>query len=247
MDKNAQPNTAEMDNYKSATSQHHEQVENQILEEIREGRYVVTSRKPTIVNAIGAIQKTGGIHVRSLTTHICIYDSRLRFGARLSGGISQRLSQAIRRMMQRGSFNIVVYLDDYLVISDNYSDCMKGLNTLITLLRLLGFGIAWEKTAGPTRSLTFPGIKIGSESFRLSLPEDKVASLSTLLTGYKTKMRASCRQLQQLARRLSLAVHDVNGGRVYLQRVLDLLRSLKKADHKIHLADVFSEDITFWI
>jgi len=40
--KNAQPNTAEMHNYKSVTSQYHEQVENQIWEEIREGRYVVT-------------------------------------------------------------------------------------------------------------------------------------------------------------------------------------------------------------
>ncbi|KAK2149183.1 hypothetical protein LSH36_463g04022 [Paralvinella palmiformis] len=145
--------------------------------------------------------------------------------------------------MQRRGFNAVVYLDDYLVISHNYWDCMKGLNTLITLFRLLGFGIAWEKTAGPTRSLTFLGIKIDSESFTLSLPEDKVATLSTLLR----KIRASCRQLQQLAGRLSWAAHVVNGGRVYQQRVLDLLRPLKKADHKIHLTDAFRDDITFWL
>ena len=46
MDKNAQLNTAEMHNYKSATSQHHEQVVNQVREEIREGRYVITSTQP---------------------------------------------------------------------------------------------------------------------------------------------------------------------------------------------------------
>jgi len=114
-----------------------------------------------------------------------MYDSRLPFGARLSVGIFHRLSQAIRRMMQRRGFKIVVYLDDYLVISDNYFDCITGINTLITLLRLLGFGIAWEKTAGPTQSLTFLGIKIDSESFTLSLPE--VASLSTLLRGTKQR------------------------------------------------------------
>jgi len=164
---------------------------------------------------------------------------------RLSVVIFHRLSQAIRCMMQRRGFKIVVYLDDYLVISDNYLDCMTGPNTLITLLRLLGFGIAWEEMAGPTRALTFLGIKIDSESFTLSLPEDKVTSLSTLLRGYKTKMRASCRQLQQLTGRLSWAAHVVNGGRVYLQRVLDLLRPLKKADHKIHLTDAFRQDIAF--
>ncbi|KAK2138680.1 hypothetical protein LSH36_2617g00013 [Paralvinella palmiformis] len=150
-------------------------------------------------------------------------------------------------MMQRRGFNFVVYLDDYLVISDNYLDCLKGLYTLITLLRLLGVGIAWEKTASPTRSLTFLRIQINSESFTLSLPKDKVTSLRTLLTGYKTKIRASCRQLNQLAGRLSWAGHVVNGGRVYLQRVFDLLRQLKKGDHKFHLTDAFREDITFWL
>ena len=134
-------------------------------------------------------------------------------------------------MMQRRGFKIVVYLDDYLVISDNYLDCMTGLNTLITLLRLLGFGIAWEKTAGPTRSLTFLGIKIDNESFTLNLPEDKVTSLSTLLRGCKR----SCRQLQQLAERLSSAAHVVNGGRVYLQRWISSVHARKPFTKSISL------------
>ncbi|KAK2169991.1 hypothetical protein LSH36_5g09019 [Paralvinella palmiformis] len=121
--------------------------------------------------------------------------------------------------------------DDYLVISDNYLDCMTGLNTLITLLRLLGFGIAWEKTAGPTRSLTFLGIKIDNESFTLNLPEDKVTSLSNLLRGCKR----SCRQLQQLAERLSWAAHVVNGGRVYLQRWISSVHARKPITKSISL------------
>ena len=56
IDKNIQLEPAEMENYKSSTSQH-ALVEAQIRREISEGRYVVTPSKPTIVSAIGAIPK----------------------------------------------------------------------------------------------------------------------------------------------------------------------------------------------
>ena len=48
---------AEMNNYKSVTdSAVRDQVEKTLLEEIREGNYVVTDTKPTIVSALGAIR-----------------------------------------------------------------------------------------------------------------------------------------------------------------------------------------------
>ena len=40
-------------------------------------------------------------------------DTRLMFGARLSPSIFHRLSQCIRRMMQRRGYECVVYLDDF--------------------------------------------------------------------------------------------------------------------------------------
>ena len=49
---------AEMDNYKSVTNVATcDAVEDTLLEEIREGNYVVTDNKPTVVSAIGAINK----------------------------------------------------------------------------------------------------------------------------------------------------------------------------------------------
>ena len=86
MDNNAQANTAEMHNYKSATSQYHEQVENQIREEIREVRYVVTSTKPTIVSGIGAIQKSDDIHVR------LIHDASKPEGQGLNDYVSTKMN-----------------------------------------------------------------------------------------------------------------------------------------------------------
>ena len=49
----------ETDNYKSATSSH-QQVEQQILQEIKEGRYLVVEEKPQVISALGAIPKPDG-------------------------------------------------------------------------------------------------------------------------------------------------------------------------------------------
>ena len=49
---------AEMENYKSATDPAvRDQVESTLLEEIHEGNYILTDKKPTIVSALGAILK----------------------------------------------------------------------------------------------------------------------------------------------------------------------------------------------
>ena len=61
---------AELSNYKSATaSDVRDKVEKQIREEIRNGNYVVTQAKPTIVSALGAIPKPNTDKIRLI--HDC--------------------------------------------------------------------------------------------------------------------------------------------------------------------------------
>jgi len=81
----------------------------------------------------------------------------------------------------------------------------------------------------------------------LSLPPDKVTKLKDSLACFKARSRASCRQLQQLVGKLSWASHVVRGGRVYLQRCLDMLRPLKKPHHKVRLTPAFYGDIEWWL
>ena len=182
--------------------------------------------------------------------HSCstyMYDTRLPFGARFSPGHFHRLTQAVRRSMERRGYQVVAFLDDFLIIHDTKDGCMEALNYLITLLRRLGFAIAWDKTLGPSQRLTFLGLQIDSVAYSLSLPEDKVSNLYDLLFSFLHRSRASCRQLQQLAGKLSWAAHVVNGGRIYLQRVLDHLRPLQKPNHKTRLSPQFKLDIRWWL
>ena len=53
-----------------------------------------------------------------------LIDKRLPFGARKSPSIFNRLTQAVRRMMSRKGFNVITYLDDFLVIGTSFENCL---------------------------------------------------------------------------------------------------------------------------
>lgn len=87
------------------------------------------------------------------------YDSKLPFGSRAAPGIFHRLSQAVRRMMSRQGFIVVVYLDDFLICEKTKNRCALAMRFLISLLRKLGFSINWKKEVDPSQVLVFLGIE----------------------------------------------------------------------------------------
>ena len=176
-----------------------------------------------------------------------LVDTRLPFGARLSPSHFHRLTQAVQRMIQRRNINCIVYLDDFLITSPTFDQCKSDLSTVISLLRSLGWSIAWNKVTGPSQTLTFLGIDINTINMSLSLPQAKVEIYKCVLRDFLTRSRASQKQLQRLLGKLSWASTVVQGGRVYQQRLLDLLRPLRRPSHKVRLSTEFKEDIRWWL
>lgn len=302
-------------NYRSC-GEFKEEVEAQILEEIAEGRYLVTQEKPTIVSALGALPKPdGGIRLihdasrpcgqavndyaslesriafqsvrdatelltessfmakidlksayRSVSTnsqhhHLAglqwkfkghteftfLKDTRLPFGARLSVQAFHRLSKAIQRFMAKRGIKTIVYLDDFLVVGNDREECLQAMNTLIKLLRDLGFYIAYSKLEGPTQRLTFLGIEIDVRAGVLRLPQKKLSELHSLLSTFLLRTRASLRQLQHLAGRLVFASNIIKGGRSFLHYVFEQIRMLKQAHHKALLSDKLKSELRWWL
>ena len=174
-------------------------------------------------------------------------DTRLPFGSRLAPGIFHRLTQAVRRMMQKRGFNVVAYLDDFFIHESTLERCSLAINELICLLRELGFSINYNKVEGPATKITFLGIVIDSVSFTLELPKGKLDEFYVMLTQFASRKRASLRQLQQLAGRLNWACQVVKGGRSYLRRILDIIKPLKLSHHKAVLPPSFFADIHWWL
>ena len=178
---------------------------------------------------------------------IYMTDTRLPFGARLSPGIFHRLTQAVKRIMARkGHDLIVVYLDDFLIIADSKEACSLAFNALIQLLRKLGFSIHWGKVVDPTQKITFLGIELDSLAMSLRLPEDKLTKLREELQGFLGRKRATKRQLQSLAGRLSWAASVVKGGRVFLRRIFNKIGLLRQNSHRTLLSAEVRRDIEWW-
>ena len=174
-------------------------------------------------------------------------DKRLPFGSRLAPGVFHRLTQAVRGMMAtRGFKNLVVYLDDFLLLENSKERCLQGQSILIGLLRRLGFAIAWDKIVCPSQNVVFLGVEIDSTAGTFTLPDNKVREFRALIDTALQCKRWSLRLLQRLAGKLNWASSVVRGGRVYLRRILDLMRPLKHNRHKLRASSGMLADLRWW-
>ena len=176
-----------------------------------------------------------------------MYDQRLPFGARLSPGIFNTLSQAIRRMMARKGFkNVVAYCDDFLCVSSSKEECIRTLNTLWSLCRKLGFAINYNKVIGPVTKITFLGITIDSKTMTLGLPAEKVTDLCRDIQSLIASKSASKRTLQSVAGKLNWASRVIQGGRFFVSEVYGRIKTLRGMWHRTRITQQLRRDLLWW-
>jgi hypothetical protein len=175
-------------------------------------------------------------------------DTRLPFGARRSPEIFHDLSQAVRHIMHiKGYDGVVAYMDDFLLIAKTYEACKKALNSLMRLVRELGFAINYSKVEGPSQRLTFLGIRLDTVNMTMELPQSKLLDLEQHLLTVKASSKVTKRQLQSLAGRLNWASQCVYGGRFHLRRLLDRITTLRCPWHRSRVTREMTLDINWWL
>ena len=179
-------------------------------------------------------------------TYTYMVDTRLSFGARKSPIIFHRLTQAVRRMMQRRGYKaIVVFLDDFYCAAPTQQECQEVYSTLIFLLRKLGFHINWNKITDPTQRIVFLGVNIDTNTETLWLDPSKAEELKELLTETLKHKRATRKQLESLAGKLNWAANVILWGRLHLRTIYNTIYGLKKRHHKTQLKHLTS-DLLWW-
>lgn len=175
-------------------------------------------------------------------------DTRLPFGARKSPEIFNLLTQTVRKMMAtKGFSNMVVYLDDWIIVAPTYQECLNGMNTLLSLLRKLGFQINYSKMEGPSQRLVFLGILLDSLDMTLYLPSEKIADLLCTLQYFRTRQKVTKRKLQKLAGKLNWASQCVYGGRIFMRSILNKMNSLNLPWHRTRMTKDIRRDVVWWI
>ena len=150
-------------------------------------------------------------------------------------------------MASKGYPDIIVYLDDFLIVAHSKEECQKTLQVLIETVRKLGFGIHYNKVAGPSQRLTFLGIMLDTVSMSRELPEEKCQEIKDLLHQVYPRRKIKRRELQSLVGKLSWASQCVQGGRTFIRRLIDPIAQLKSPWHRTRVTQDMKEDIEWWM
>lgn len=179
--------------------------------------------------------------------HLYLYDSKLPFGGRASPTIFHRISQAIKRMMERrGHHKVVAYQDDFLLVGDTLEECQESWTVMKDLIVALGFPLNEKKLVAPTQTLEFLGICIDTTTCTLSLPQDKLDDIRHILSQHLQSKRITKQHLQSIAGKLNFAAKCVRGARTFLRRILNAIQTLKRPHHKLRLQGAVKHDMVWW-
>ena len=175
----------------------------------------------------------------SLDSHY--FDTCVPFGYRHGSAIFQRLTDAIRYIMATKNYHITNYIDD-LVGNATVSKANAAFECLCDLLVDLGFEVSKKKLVRPATTCICLGVEINTREFTVSIPEEKLREIINLCKSWLGKQTCTKKELQSLLGSLLYITKCVRVSRVFLNRMLDLLRAADK-QQKIALTQPFLKDL----
>jgi len=183
-----------------------------------------------------------------------LWDPYVQFGFRPAVEIGHRVSQAIGRVFRICHGHLVVIMDDMLLVRPLFAACERDFTALCRLLTRLGFTLSdkAEKTHGGQQWARFVGLRLDSTTMTVSLDADKLVKTATAVESFRHRASCSITELQSLLGLLHYVSQVVYGGRTFLHRMLEVMRS---ADHgglhsalapTVTLDTGFHEDLAWW-
>ena len=175
-------------------------------------------------------------------------DNRMCFGLRLGPLYFDCISNLIfEALVKYCNLRVVNYLDDFIVIADSYPNCVHARDVVMSLLRFLGFHVAYDKVSSPSRCTTFLGLEIDSNVMELRLPEGKLQKLIDLLDVYIFRKRISKHDLECIGGLLSHCSHVVRGGRIFCRRIYELYKLMIRSGKRyVKLPGDTKGDLVWW-
>ena len=115
------------------------------------------------------------------------------------------------------------------------------------LLAELGLEESLSKACPPATIQTCLGVQFDTVQMTLSVTPTRLTEIETLLVSWSTKKSATKSELQSLVGKLSFISKCVRQSRLFLSRILALLRTLRQNGHSTRLSTEFRRDIAWWL
>ena len=153
-------------------------------------------------------------------------DSVLAMGQRNAAMACSRATRAVMYMHGLDGYSGVCYLDDLIGVASSDMG-MEAYLSLGNLLHELGLEENIPKACPPSTIQIVLGIEINTIEGTLSVPKDRMEEILELMTKWRKKVKTNKVDLQSLIGKLQFVTKCVRQSRVFLNRLLDSLRSMK--------------------
>ena len=173
------------------------------------------------------------------------FDIVLPMGLRSAAMACQRITNAVSYICAQHGFDVLNYLDDFQGV-ETPDNADRAFRFTQSLLNTLGLVESHEKACPPSTTMTCLGVQVDTVDMTISVTPARVQELSLLLDTWLHKKSATKRELQSLLGKLSFVSKCVRQSRIFLMRLLDLLRSVKRNHHHVNVTSECRKDIKWW-
>ena len=175
------------------------------------------------------------------------FDTVLAMGQRNAGVGCSRVTRAVMYIHGKGGYKGISYLDDLIGVT-HPAYGWEAYEHLGILLSKLGLTENVPKACPPCTVQTVLGVSINTEKMTISITDERLQEISNLLTEWENKRSCKKKELQSIIGKLCFVCKCVRQSRVFLNRLLEVLRSVEwKNNTQIKLSDEFHKDVKWWM
>ena len=151
-------------------------------------------------------------------------DITMAFGARASSGHMQRVADEITYILAQKGVVSHMYLDDLVVVAATVEEATAQYDIARALLAELGLPEAHDKSQPPSTCIRWLGIQVDSRAGTLSVLNDKLTDIKSILTKFVKRRSVTRKMLQSLLGKLLHIAKCIRPARLFIARLLDELR-----------------------
>ena len=176
----------------------------------------------------------------------------LPFGLSSAPWAFTKLMRVAMTVLRRQGVKIIIYLDDLLIIGSSADAVIEDLQKVRCLLENLGFILNIEKSdLKPKQVMEFLGLLVDSLRLSLSLPEDKIVSITSACQVLLSKPEVSLREIGSILGSFSWATAALVFGQAHYRALqkqhiigCGLLPSLNS---QVSLSIASRNDLLWWV
>ena len=148
--------------------------------------------------------------------------------------------------------SIGLILDDHLVTGNSLRSTWFGFNTLVTVAGSLGIILSPrtpEKSASPTKTLTYMGVQLSTRTMQCSLLPERCEQMRRTIQSTIGKQWITRKAMMSLIGVMSWAAICIQGpGRAAYRALIDTLTgdTDKRPSAKVHLTEASKADLEMW-